>query len=125
MVDRKQVSSELIWQETQHQMLFDLIDEIAEDHVDKSVFARLERYAENHFALEEEYMRQLEYPDIEAHIKAHDRFRQELRQLTRDAHSIEPAVRTALSTFLSEWLTRHIFGIDKQLEAFILSSDSK
>ena len=27
-----------------------------------------------------------------------------------------------VATFLTEWLTRHVFGIDKQLEAFILQS---
>jgi len=30
-----------------------------------------------------------------------------------------------ISTFLREWLKRHIFGIDKDLEDFILAADVK
>jgi hemerythrin len=33
--------------------------------------------------------------------------------------------REIIATFLTEWLTRHVFGIDKELEAFILQSSAK
>jgi hemerythrin len=34
-------------------------------------------------------------------------------------------LRDLVATFLTQWLTRHVFGIDKDLEAFILASDRK
>jgi hemerythrin len=33
--------------------------------------------------------------------------------------------REIISTFLTEWLTRHVFGIDKELEDFIMQADAK
>jgi len=118
-------TSELIWQDKQHQVLFELIDQINSSEIDASIFQRLYDYAENHFSLEEEYMLQLEYPHAEEHIKAHDKFRVELESMMREYHSYDELFRRALSEFLREWLKGHIFGIDKKLEEFILKSNSK
>jgi hemerythrin len=118
-------SSELIWQDKQHQILFELIDEISSGSADQAIFARLTDYAENHFVIEEEYMARLNYPGTEDHVRAHDKFRQELRSMVEHGHEYDEAVRSSLTLFLSEWLKRHIFGIDKKLEQFVLESGSK
>ncbi|WP_339673563.1 hemerythrin family protein [Dasania marina] len=118
-------TSAILWQDTQHQQLFGLIDLIKSAHDDISIFARLHDYAENHFYLEEQYMARLSYPHIEAHIRAHNKFRQQLSNIAADRTLYDQHVRDALSLFLTEWLTRHIFGIDKQLEQFILDSKIK
>ena len=73
-----QKTSEVIWQDTQHQVLFELIDRIKEVPFDRDILTRLKLYAEHHFILEETYMRLLDYPQAQAHIEAHDRFREEL-----------------------------------------------
>ena len=73
-----QKTSDLIWQDTQHQVLFELIDRIKEEPFDPDILNRLKLYAEHHFILEETYMKQLDYPHIDAHIAAHNRFREEL-----------------------------------------------
>lgn len=118
-------TSELIWQDKQHQVLFELIDQINTSQIDVSIFQRLYDYAENHFAMEEEYMRKLNYPHAEAHIRAHDRFREELDIMMQNCHSYDDQFCHVLAEFLNEWLKRHVFGIDKQLEAFILMSNFK
>lgn len=118
-------TSELIWQDTQHQELFRLIDKIKESGVEADIFVRLYDYAEHHFNLEEAYMRESNYPEIEQHIAAHNKFRQELTNMVTQNHDYDEMLRETLSTFLSEWLKRHIFGIDKRFEAYILSSDIK
>ncbi|MBC8209705.1 MAG: hemerythrin family protein [Gammaproteobacteria bacterium] len=118
-------TSELIWQDTQHQVLLKMIDEINAKELDASVFRRLCEYAEMHFVMEEEYMQQLNYPFIDEHILAHDKFRAELKCMRLEHHSYDEIFRIALSEFLSEWLKGHIFGIDKQLEDFILKSNFK
>ena len=120
-----QKTSELIWQDKQHQVLFKLIDRINSSEVDASVFRQLFEYAENHFVLEEEYMVKLNYPDIEEHVRAHDKFRVELESMMREFTTYDELFRQALSEFLTEWLKGHIFGIDKKLEAFILKSPYK
>ena len=118
-------TSELIWQDQQHQVLFQLIDEIKAEHVDASTFQRLHEYAEQHFSLEEVYMSQLEYPDRESHVAAHNKFRTELSTMLDGHHDYEKHLRETLSAFLSEWLKRHIYGVDKKLEEFILLSERK
>lgn len=118
-------TSDLIWQDTQHQMLFKLIDDIKVEPFDPTVITRLQLYAEHHFSLEETYMNELEYPEAAAHIKAHNRFREELNHMVDSPLGMNKALQDSLSLFLSEWLRLHVLGIDKNLEAFILESSSK
>jgi hemerythrin len=118
-------TSELIWQDTQHQVLFKLIDQIKEVPFDREILNKLYLYAEHHFCLEEAYMAELNYPQAEAHIEAHDRFREELTLLVESQDNMDSALQEAVSLFLSKWLNLHIFGIDKELEAFILASKVK
>lgn len=118
-------TSELIWQDAQHQVLFRLIDQIKEDLFDRNILSKLQLYAEDHFVLEETYMARLNYPDAKAHIHAHNRFRKELANLIETPVNADVQIRESLSLFLSEWLKRHIFGVDKDLEKFILESNVK
>lgn len=118
-------TSDLIWQDTQHQVLFELIEALKLPTANKDIFTRLTDFAENHFLLEEAYMSQLEYPKIDEHIAAHNRFRKELQSMIQSAGEFDAQMREALSIFLREWLTRHVFGIDKDLETYILNSTQK
>ncbi len=118
-------TSEIIWQDTQHQLLFELIDQLKENQIDPGIFAKLNSYAENHFSLEEEYMRVLNYPDAEEHIEAHNKFRTELEIMVAEQHTYDENLRRSLSLFLTEWLTRHVLGIDKDFERFVMESEYK
>ncbi len=118
-------TSDLIWQDTQHQVLFQLIDRIREVPYDHEITNKLKLYAEHHFVLEEAYMIQLNYPHAAAHIQAHDRFRDELTAMIQADPDMSQAFQEMLSDFLYEWLKLHVLGIDKKLEDFILKSASK
>ena len=118
-------TSELIWQDAQHQVLFDILEQIKRPGSDREVLCRLKDYTEYHFALEEEYMQQLGFPGREAHVQAHNRFREEIIELLAGIDEPNALDRDIISTFLTEWLTRHVFGIDKALEDFILESNAK
>ena len=120
-----QKTSDLIWQDTQHQMLFTLIERIKVVPFDPDVLVQLKIYAEHHFVLEEAYMRTLEFPGTEAHIHAHDRFREELEAMMETDPTMHESLQISLSDFLYKWLKLHVLGIDKELEAFILESESK
>jgi len=120
-----QKTSDLIWQDTQHQVLFILIERIKEMPFDPDILVQLKLYAEHHFILEEAYMETLEYPHAQAHIEAHDRFREELAAMLETDPSMHPALQVSLSDFLYKWLKLHVLGIDKQLEDFVLKSSSK
>jgi hemerythrin len=118
-------TSDVIWQDVQHQVLFQILDLIKEPGADSHVLYRLKDYIETHFSLEEHYMVVLEFPGREVHIQAHDRFREEIEQLVVKGEDPDDMFREIIATFLTEWLTRHVFGIDKELEAFILQSSAK
>ncbi len=117
-------TSDIIWQDAQHQVLFEIIDLLKGADADIEVLRRLEYYTEHHFALEELYMSQLDFPGRDEHIKAHNRFRIEISQLLEEGQEPDALFREIIATFLTEWLTRHVFGIDKELEKFILESGS-
>ena len=120
-----QKTSDIIWQDTQHQVLFELIDRIKEVPFDPDILVRLKLYAEHHFILEETYMAELSFPHRDAHIEAHDRFREELAAMLETDPSMHESLQIALSDFLYKWLKLHVLGIDKKLEDFVLKSSSK
>ena len=120
-----QKTSDVIWQDTQHQVLFELIDRIKETPFDPDILVRLKLYAEHHFVLEEVYMEKLEYPHRDEHLRAHDRFREELEAMLETDPSMHESLQISLSDFLYKWLRLHVLGIDKQLEDFVLKSKSK
>ena len=116
-------TSEIIWQDAQHQVLFEILDLIKDSGADEEVLRKLKDYTENHFALEERYMADLDFPGAQEHIESHDRFRDEINQLVGHSEAWDDQFREIIVTFLTEWLTRHVFGIDKELETFIYEND--
>lgn len=118
-------TSEIIWQDAQHQVLFDILDLVREPESDQLVLEKLRDYTENHFALEELYMLHLGYPGRDEHIRAHDRFRDEIGKLVNTGQRHDALFMDVIATFLTEWLTRHVFGVDKKLEDYILRSNVK
>lgn len=118
-------TSDIIWQDAQHQVLFEILDLIKDAGSDSQVLFKLKDYTENHFALEELYMTELEFPGRDAHIESHNRFREEIDELLGQGEQLDDQFREIIGTYLTEWLTRHVFGIDKELEDFILQSDTR
>ena len=114
-------TSDIIWQDAQHQVLFETLDLIREPDSGTEVWRNLQEYTENHFALEERYMELLSFPGRVAHTASHDRFRRELDELVAAGGAQDALFRELVGTFLTQWLTRHVFGIDKDLEAFLLA----
>ena len=120
-----QKTSDVLWQDTQHQVLFELIDRIKEVPFDPEILVRLKLYAEHHFILEETYMTMLEYPGRDAHVAAHDRFREELEAMLETDPSLHRSLQDSLSDFLYKWLKLHVLGIDKKLEDYVMKSAAK
>jgi hemerythrin len=118
-------TSDILWQDAQHQVLFEILDMISESGSDTKVLNKLRDYTETHFSLEELYMLELGYPGRDAHICAHDKFREEINRLLESDQAHDAQFMEIISVFLTEWLTRHVFGIDKKLEQYILDSAEK
>ncbi|MFV0478450.1 MAG: bacteriohemerythrin [Parahaliea sp.] len=116
-------TSRLIWQDTQHRRLFEILELLRQPETSRQALDQLKSYIDSHFALEEEYMRRLDYSDYESHTRAHRQFQKEIEELCRYSESDSEDFLATASTFLTEWLTRHVMGVDKELEAAILASD--
>lgn len=118
-------TSQIIWQDAQHQVLFQTLDMLQHPGAANQVLMKLRDYTENHFSLEEHYMQVLDYPDRTAHTQAHNKFRMEIRQLLEQGDEPDEMFREIIALYLTEWLTRHVFGTDKALEAFLLNSAAR
>lgn len=118
-------TSDIIWQDTQHQVLFDILDLVGQPDARPDMLQLLRHYTENHFNIEEAYMAELEYPHMDVHVRAHNQFRQEMDNMIAEHQEHDEVFMQIISRFLTEWLSRHVFGIDKQLEEFIQASPQK
>lgn len=118
-------TSDILWQDAQHQMLFDILDLIGEPGASADIVYRLRQYTDSHFELEERYMQVLDYPDFAEHKRAHDQFRAEIDGLLEPGVTFDEQLGNLVATFLRAWLQRHVFGSDKALEAFIMASPRK
>lgn len=76
------------------------------------------RHAEEHFAHEEAYMRDMGYPGIEAHIKEHVALRKSAEEFVAALESDDPPGAVQLNALMSHWLLDHILKLDKQYAAF-------
>ncbi|MFT4614118.1 MAG: hemerythrin [Bacteroidia bacterium] len=115
-------TSDIIWQDAQHQVLFEILDLIKQPGSVSRVIIRLRDYTETHFEFEERYMLALDFPDREEHVHAHNQFRREIDLLLKGGEP-DAQFRELIATFLSQWLRRHVFDADKKLEAYILDAD--
>lgn len=112
----------------QHRELFStisrLIEALSRNHgeaeIDR-VFAFLEGYTQQHFGLEEAYMREHAYPEAEAHLQAHAVFVDSIAALQRRYHAEGDAAMAAIAACdqLGEWLVDHIAKKDRQLGEFL------
>jgi hemerythrin len=81
----------------------------------------LSDYVLSHFECEERWMVGVEYPALDSHRDAHNRFRDELKEMTREYQRKGPTPLMALTVhnWLSDWLRRHIAGADVQFGAWL------
>jgi hemerythrin len=78
-------------------------------------------YTEFHFATEERCMAEHTYPELDIHKGKHEELRGTLKNLEQDFEEdgATPALATAVDTFLTNWLVRHIREVDLRFGAFL------
>ena len=106
----------------EHRQLFDIINEtleLAENQVAsvsgaKSLLRTLKKYAELHFAHEEEYMEKLDDPELPRQRMEHQSFVEKLESISPERLEEEDGKRVLkdMLEFLSRWLYHHILGSD-------------
>ena len=81
----------------------------------------LTNYADYHFAAEEREMLKHNYPDYTEHRYKHQKMLSNVRALIEDYKQGKKELSHEVSTFLSNWLNKHIAGTDKRYSSFMNS----
>ncbi|UCH05718.1 MAG: hemerythrin family protein [Candidatus Thorarchaeota archaeon] len=105
----------------QHKMLIQKLRNIAEAIEKKQATGEIAKtlnfmvdYTDFHFSTEEKYMEEYSYPGRENHIQQHEEFKESLKRLVQDfqEEGATQVLSSSISTFLLNWLIKHIKGID-------------
>jgi len=105
----------------QHRRLIDLLNEFYDaiergddEQGIRKLVEGLEEYTVFHFCAEEEFLIEINYPDLENHQKAHQILISEVRSAqARYQNGDRKAIRE-LSAFTLAWLYSHILKVDKK-----------
>jgi hemerythrin len=115
--------------DAQHEELFRRVDRLldamlARDRSEAScLLAFLQRHVKDHFAAEEQLMRELAYPDAALHAAEHVAFAAEIEALTR-VLTLEGATARfvlRLEREVTGWLQDHVYATDHALARFVLA----
>lgn len=114
--------------DAQHRILFDMINQL-----DKAISAgtaneeavallgALSDYAADHFSLEEGYLKQYEYPDLQGHHAEHEQFTAQVMRFDRGLKEGSGVPSSELMMFLKNWLTNHILFSDRKYMSLLKS----
>lgn len=71
-------------------------------------------YADYHFKAEEQYMRDIEYFEIDEHIEMHTGFAYKLEEIKRIPHASELELTRELIVYIGKWLLQHVLEEDRK-----------
>jgi len=116
--------------DTQHKEWFDRAERLfeagkqgqAKEYVGE-LLEFLDSYTKKHFADEEKYMRELNYPGLEEQKKAHASFIAQLAKLRQDYESSGGSLTVIINAnkMVIDWLTKHISNMDRQIGEYARS----
>jgi hemerythrin len=105
----------------QHKKLLGMINELHAAMIQRKgqeilsqIVDRMLAYASTHFAAEERYMVQFHYLGYLAHKEEHEKFIGKAKDLQQRLNDRTLVLSLEVVTFLKDWLTNHIVGIDKR-----------
>ena len=112
--------------DAQHQKLLAIANELHDamlEHRAKQVLgqtlADLIDYTHTHFATEERFFAEFDYPDKEAHMAEHRTLSSKVVELKAEFDSGNTAVTLEVMRFLKQWITEHLAGEDLKFAPFL------
>lgn len=120
----------VLWQDCQHREWISLLDkletaragELNERLFDQAV-STLVMYVNQHFALEEEYMRHYAYPEERFHKEEHRLCILRLKDFRKKYRNYSHEGFLKIIETMTEWMYSHILENDQKLGAFILQKE--
>ncbi len=109
-----------------HQELFRILNTLHDammarrgQQVLQQVLDELLRYTDGHFSREEEVMRKAAYPQLQAQIDQHRRFTEKIKEVSAKYKEGSVGLTIDILDFLTDWLKKHILGVDQQYSDFL------
>jgi hemerythrin-like metal-binding protein len=120
----------------QHKNLLNIINSILTENGDENgiehdanklseSISSLIHYAYVHFATEEQYLAQANYPDIKSHILDHVGFIMKTLELSLKVNEGSKDNRRDLLRYLEKWYSLHVLGIDRFYIPFLAATEIK
>ncbi|RWX48186.1 hemerythrin [Candidatus Electrothrix marina] len=110
----------------EHKKLVEMINELTDamkaghgKDVLGKILDGLISYTAFHFKTEEQYFRQVKYPDAVAHKKEHVAFVQKVTDFKKEFDAGRATVSVNILQFLGKWLQTHIKGTDQKYSSFL------
>ena len=128
-LDKKYLTG-VLWQDFQHTNLINLLGKLKKaksDGNDASVFdyavAFLAMYVNDHFDLEQAYMKEYDYEESDHHIKEHRTFIGKIRELRGQHAKYSEEAMAILVKDINDWIIDHIMKNDIELGRFIIEKE--
>jgi len=106
--------------DSQHKGLFEMVNELHTammqgkgQAVTGPLLKKLMQYTREHFSAEEKMLETAKYPGLAGHRTLHRDMTKEVDDLIARYERGEGSINVELLQFLSNWLTKHIQGVDK------------
>ena len=116
----------------QHKVLVDMINDFYEkirtkaaNELISELIKKMKNYTVVHFATEERYFKQYNYPDFENHKREHQDFVDKVVDLEKRFNSGKIVLSFEITNFLKEWLINHIQGTDMKYTNFLIQKGVK
>jgi hemerythrin-like metal-binding protein len=122
----------IVWMDWQHDGLikeFNALHDACEEGTCALTIMKtsktIERYMEDHFGLEEAYMKRFAFPDFKRHQREHLAFRQRFKEFGQTGLAGEKKVGGDLLLMLMDWIMKHIQQTDLEVAKFFLRKGVK
>jgi hemerythrin len=99
--------------------LYDAVEAKREKELLASLLIKLVHYTHYHFATEEKYFKQHEYPEIAVHKEQHDQLREQVAALDDRYYTGHKMITSEVMKLLNDWLFDHIIGSDRKFGLFL------
>jgi hemerythrin len=109
----------------QHRRLIEMINRLVKEsqattqsETVSDLLTEMTKYAQEHFATEEDLMQQYNYPDLEEHVDQHRAFKKTTANLCRATMCDFETVPETMLRYLCDWLKKHILETDMAYKPF-------
>lgn len=118
--------------DTQHKKLMEILNKLHDGMMKQKthdvlggIFDELINYTVTHFAHEEKFFKDFNYPNATTHILEHKSLTQKALELQAGFKNGSIAVSVGTLNFLKDWLNNHIMKTDMGYKDFLKSKGAK